>query len=374
MNRFLSGVLALSCAVLAVVGVKNIIRSGILEKYPEPEYLSADERSVRPVYEQLSKTEQSVYTALYRGVNDYDREINLPCEISGKTYSKIYCLLEKQESELFFIDSTYYTAEKIRTAKVIYREDKKDIREMRRELEVAADDGIEDAGLAVNEYDTVMRIHDYIVKKCRYIEENESGYCATAYGCLVENEANCEGYAKAFDLLASRMGLESVLVTGTTDDGENHAWNQVKVDGNWYNIDVTWDDTDVDGDLRRVYFLCDDEFFGETHFPDSEYLQTYDCGDSEGNFYIKNGLYADSEQAAEEILRREIRCGKTQAEIRFADDELYDLFMNEYIEGQEVFQLLIENGWGYGEKITVSVRENKKERCITVLWEQDVQP
>ena len=43
------------------------------------------------------------------------------------------------------------------------------------------------------------------------------------------------------------MGLESQLITGITDKGENHAWNQVKVDGDWYNSDVTWADTD-DGD------------------------------------------------------------------------------------------------------------------------------
>lgn len=369
MKRTFSLVLALACAVLAAVGVKKFIQFGMLAKYPEPQYLSDDEKMVRPAYEQLSKTEKSVYTALYRGMNDYEREIDLPCEISGKTYSKIYCLLEKQEGELFFIDSMYYTAEKIRTAKVIYREDKKRIREMRLELEAATDDGVKNAGNVTNEYDTVMRIHDYIIRKCRYIEENESGYCATAYGCLVQNEANCEGYAKAFDLLASRMGLESILVTGTTDDGENHAWNQVKVDGNWYNIDVTWDDTDVDGDLRRAYFLCDDEIFGATHFPDSEFVRTYDCGDSQGNFYIKNGLYADSEQAADEILRREIKSGASQAELRFANDELYDLFMDKYIKGQEIFWILNENDWDDGKKITVSVRENIKERCITVFWE-----
>lgn len=369
MKRSFSVILALAAAVTAAVGVRKIIQSGILMKYPEPQYLTDDEKMVRPVYEQLSKKEKSVYTALYRGIDGYDKNIRLPCEISGETYSKIYCLLEKQEGELFFIDSTYYTAEKVREAKIIYREDKSRIKEMRLELEVAADEGVKKVDGSLSEYDTVMKIHDYIIKKCRYIEEDEDGYCSTAYGCLVQNEANCEGYAKAFDLLASRMGLESVLVTGTTDDGENHAWNQVKVDGSWYNIDVTWDDTDVDGDMRRAYFLCDDELFGETHFPDSEYIRAYDCGDVQDNFYIKNGLYVDSEQAAEEILRREIANGANQAELRFANDELYDKFMEEYIEGQKIFSLLNENYMGYSRRITVSVSENAKERCITVNWD-----
>lgn len=369
MKRFFSGIIALMCAVLAAVGVNYVIHSGIIAKYPDARYLSDDEKALRPAYEQLSKKEQSVYTAVYRGISNYDKEISLPCEISGDTYSKIYCLLEKQEGDLFFIDSTYYTAEKLRKAKIIYREDKKSIKEMRRELETAVKDGEGDARLGINEYDTVMRIHDYIIKKCRYIEENNSGYCATAYGCLVQNEANCEGYAKAFNLLASRMGLESVLVTGTTDNGENHAWNQVKVGGKWYNIDVTWDESDTDGDLRRVYFLCDDDFFGETHFPDSEYIKPFDCGDSGENYYIKNGLYADSEQEADNILRREIERGETQVEIRFASDELYDSFVKRYIREQEIFGLIYSSGWNSNEKVSVSVRENEKERCVTVFLE-----
>lgn len=369
MKGFICGITALICAVLAAIGVNSIIRSGILAKYPDAQYLSDEEATVRPVYEKLSKKEKSVYTAVYRGVDDCDKQIELPCEISGDTYSKIYCLLEKQEGDLFFIDSTYYTAEKLREAKIIYREDKKRIKEMRRELELATEDGVDDAELGLSEYDTVMRIHDYIIRNCRYIEENDSGYCATAYGCLVQNEANCEGYAKAFNLIASRMGLESILVTGTTDSGENHAWNQVKVDGRWYNIDVTWDESDVEGDLRRVYFLCDDDFFSETHFPDAEYIETYACDDFGENYYIKNGLYADSEQAADDILRREIESGGTQAEIRFANDELYDLFIEKYIKDQEIFGILYASGWESDEKLTVSVRENKKERCVTVFWE-----
>ena len=57
----------------------------------------------------------------------------------------------------------------------------------------------------------------------------------------MEGEALCEGYAKAFDLLAKELDLPSVLVTGVDDSNGNHAWNQVKINGDWYNTDVTWE-------------------------------------------------------------------------------------------------------------------------------------
>ena len=368
MKKFFSAALLVMCIALSAVGVKYIIHSGIFNRYPKAQYLSEDEAEFRPVYGQLSEKEKSLYTAMFRGICDYKEQIDLPYEISGETYSKIYCLLEKQEPELFFIDSNYYTAKKIRNAKIIYRADKKEIKNMKREFDVAADEALGDAELAFDEYNTALRIHDYLIRNCRYIEENESGHCSTAYGCLVQKEANCEGYAKAFSLLASRMGLECILVTGTTDEGENHAWNQVKIDGIWYNIDVTWDDTDIENDIRRVYFLCDDDFFSKTHFPDEEYVSVYECGDSGKNYYIKSGLYADSEQATAEILRREISGGKKQAEIMFSDDALYNWFKKEYIEEQGIFGLLLAYSENAGEYMSVSVQENEKECCITVIW------
>lgn len=51
----------------------------------------------------------------------------------------------------------------------------------------------------------------------------------------------CEGYAKAFQLLMNACGIENIYVTGTSRN-QGHAWNIVKLDGKYYNVDVTWND------------------------------------------------------------------------------------------------------------------------------------
>ena len=62
----------------------------------------------------------------------------------------------------------------------------------------------------------------------------------------------CEGYANTFQLLATKSGVTSVVVTGdvTYSDGSSigHAWNQVKINGTWKTVDVTWNDG---GDSRQ---------------------------------------------------------------------------------------------------------------------------
>lgn len=360
------GNLAVLSAAVIFSGVKFAREAGLLSTRPMPAYLSADEAEERPVYDQLSKKEQAVYEALLRGICDFEEEIALPYEISGETYSKIYCILEKQEGELFYIDSTYYTAEKIREAKIIYRDDAEMIVEMQSELDSAVRNGLSGVTLAAGEYDKAMRIHDYLIRNCEYVVESPSGYGSTAYGCLVEKKANCEGYAKAFGLLAAEAGLKNILVTGVTDKGENHAWNQVCINEKWYNIDVTWDDTDTAGDVKRLYFLCDDKDFGKTHTADREYFEPFDCNGSEENFYIMNNLLAYSVDDADEIIRRELRNGSDKIEVKFETNDVYKDFKHRYIEEKYIFELIFEERSEYYDRAEISVQENVQERCLSI--------
>lgn len=363
---FFIGIVAVLSAALIFSGVKFARETGLLSARPKPAYLLDDEADMRPAYEQFSKKEQAVYEALLRGICDFEEEIPLPYEISGDTYSKIYCTLEKQEGQLFYIDSTYYTAEKISEAKIIYREDVKKIPGMQSEFDSAVEKGLSGVTLSAGEYDAVMRIHDYLIRSCKYVEESQNGYSSTAYGCLVDKKANCEGYAKAFSVLASKAGLKNVLVTGVTDKGENHAWNQVCVNGMWYNIDVTWDDTDVAGEIGRLYFLCNDKDFGRTHMPDKEHFEPFICNGSEENFYIMNGLFAHSVEEAETIIRREIRKGSGKIDIKFETNEIYDSFKRLYIEEKRIFDLLLEDRFDYYERTEIAVQENADERCLSI--------
>ena len=131
----------------------------------------------------------------------------------------------------------------------------------------------------MTEYQKVKAIHDYIVNNTQYDYDNylndtipESSYGPE--GVLVYGKAVCQGYAYAFELLCELEGIDCVVVSGTANGG-GHAWNQVKVDGVWYNIDTTWDDpvaywggvyVDI---LSYDYFLISDEVMYQDHIADN---------------------------------------------------------------------------------------------------------
>jgi hypothetical protein len=118
------------------------------------------------------------------------------------------------------------------------------------------------------DYQKELLIHDYIVENCTYQETAGSKVQYTAYGCLVEGNAVCEGYAEAARLLFSAAGLESYYVEGAGQSSD-HVWNCVVIEDQPYWVDLTWDDpVPADGEsetLSHDYFNLNDSQMNVDH-------------------------------------------------------------------------------------------------------------
>lgn len=113
----------------------------------------------------------------------------------------------------------------------------------------------------------ILFVHDYLINQVSYDYDNylagtvdDAQFCL--YGTLIEKEAVCEGYSKAFMVIMHRLGIECELVESNE---MAHMWNAVKVNGSWYHIDLTWDDPvmygadkDIAGRVAHNYFLLSD--------------------------------------------------------------------------------------------------------------------
>lgn len=124
------------------------------------------------------------------------------------------------------------------------------------------------------DYEKELILHDAMNKNITYAysqggSAEDERWAHTIEGVFSgeHNSAVCEGYAKAFQLLLSAAGIESVYVVGDAS-GTGHAWNQVKIDGQWYNVDSTWNDTGNAGSHK--YFNVPDSTFLIAHKPYTE--------------------------------------------------------------------------------------------------------
>lgn len=144
-----------------------------------------------------------------------------------------------------------------------------------------------------------LAIHDYIVENAEYDVENyENGVYVpedhNAYGVLVKGIGVCESYAKAMYELLTTVGIECKYVTGNLEGNVGHAWNMVKLDdGQWYNVDATWDDptyTNAASKLVKVshkYFNLNDTEFNKDHVRGA-YEQNYPAAN--GTLYSADNM------------------------------------------------------------------------------------
>ncbi len=139
------------------------------------------------------------------------------------------------------------------------REEKKQDQEMEPIIQNILSTVITDG---MTDYDKIKALHDYIALNCAYDISQSQPYIHSPYGVIVKKLAVCEGYAEAYKLLLERCGIECKIIYGTA--AENHEWNAVLLDGEWYAVDVTWDDpvpTLKDG-VIYTYFLKSDSAMG----------------------------------------------------------------------------------------------------------------
>lgn len=117
-----------------------------------------------------------------------------------------------------------------------------------------------------------LAIHDRLSEEIHYDESSlsvlggHSEHAADLYGGLVEHNAICTGYAVSFALMMEMIGVEAIVVEGTNSEGNAHAWDQVRLDGEWYCVDLTWDDLDPETGsvyVKHQYFNCTGDYFYE---------------------------------------------------------------------------------------------------------------
>lgn len=133
-----------------------------------------------------------------------------------------------------------------------------------------------------NTYENIKMVHDYLIENTEYDTSVSKENIYNIYGAMVNKQAVCEGYAKSFKYLMDALGIPCTLVIGeaTNSEGqtENHAWNYVQIDENWYAIDCTWDDPIsstgwVSEASKYRYFLKGSDDMAKNHEPSGQFTE-----------------------------------------------------------------------------------------------------
>ena len=246
-------------------------------------------------------SESEFYNALKEGLERFDDKIILKVtNYNSKTYdlniiNKI--LIENPTISYGYngcsasIQGYPGSAEQTLTISVKYAKDKDTMIRHKREAEAEADRVIAKViKPGMNDFQKELALHDYLVESAEYDTAHVNDKPVrpedhNPYGILVEKTGVCESYAKAFSLLLNKARIENKYVTGYGSHGdgtgERHGWSMVKLDGEWYCVDVTWDDPIYSGHTKPMlpishkYFNLTDAEMGKDHRIEAEPGVTY---------------------------------------------------------------------------------------------------
>lgn len=231
------------------------------------------------------------YNAIKSGVENFESKIRLGTEVDKNEIWMIFNSYRSDHPEHFWLNPVTFSlgtlyadgaSESFIVPKYFFT--KEQMSAETEKINAAADELLKGITPSMPEFEREMLLHDRLAKSITY-DLNEK-YAHTAYGALVNGRAVCDGYTQAFQYLLQRVGIQSFMVTGA-GKGSNHAWNIVRIDGMYYNVDLTWDDQE--SETFHAYFNLTDERIKEDHTFDTTVYRIPECNSTDANYFTHFG-------------------------------------------------------------------------------------
>lgn len=216
-----------------------------------------------PYYAMLNEGLRTVYGQLYAAVSEYKTSVIPASSLTLEEAEAVVSALTNDHPELFWLGSeykvSYLSNGKAVKITVEFNMPAEMIPEAKIKFDTASEAVIGTAGQLTSFYEREKYVHDYILQHAQY-DSSDVISAQSAYSALVSGKTVCAGYSKAFQYLMTRLNIPTYYCTGYSS-GE-HAWNLVRLDDGYYNVDLTWDAKEP---VSYAYFNRTDQEFSETH-------------------------------------------------------------------------------------------------------------
>jgi hypothetical protein len=174
-----------------------------------------------------------------------------------------------------------------------------------------------------SQYEKALWLHDWLLDQLEY--DNTLKW-SSAESALTRELGTCQSYESAYAKLLTAAGIEN---SETRDTYDGHTWNAMKLDGQWYQTDCTWDDSSDNWysfDQRHLYFGLTDELMAIAHPGHSKIYTTDDYKTRStslaDNYFVRAGDAAKWAKAYSDRIQKNLDAGKTEFEIA-ADNASY---------------------------------------------------
>ena len=339
-----------------------------VEELRQMEVAQSEEGHQEYYFKQLNEEEQRVYREFLKGIRAREKDFYLTLS-QDDSIDRCYHAVLKDHPEIFWVhnhekiykttysDSDYCTF----TPGYIYTES--EISEIQNAMEAGFQEVSSLIPADASDYEKVRIVYTYVIDNTQYQASDDDQSIA---GVFWKKEAVCAGYAGAVQYLLERIGVPCIYVDGSTQGStEGHAWNIVKLDGEYYYVDATnGDQPDIlNGNAAQleehktiIYdYLCPFPEEYEKKYIRSEELTVPDCTAKDMNFYVLNqGCFDGYDwETIYDYCKMRLDNGAAVVRFKFSNQEAFAAACNELLDNGEVQNVaqyyMKQNGLGQVE-------------------------
>ena len=331
---------------------------GAMQEEPEPaEQVVQRESEQGYAYGKLSGEKQELYLEIRDALINFEEDVRLSSCDKEEISDVFQCVLN-DHPEIFYVEGYTYTEytlgeilKKI-TFTGSYRFKQEEIAEKQKLIDAYAERCLSGMPAYADDYTKVKYIYEYLIHNTEYdaaVGDNQN-ICSV----FIEGRSVCQGYAKATQYLLNKAGVFATLVLGHVVGGEGHAWNLVRIDGEYYYVDTTWGDASYQAvgtstgypaekipTINYDYLCVPTEQMNLTHTLDNV-VELPECNSMAANYYVREGFYFTewNEEQVERIFHEEYEKGSAYVTLKCVNEDVYRQMQEALIERQEVFRYL----------------------------------
>ncbi|MCD7885510.1 MAG: hypothetical protein LUI87_17700 [Lachnospiraceae bacterium] len=317
-------------------------------------------------FRQLTQTEKTLYLALYNGVVKLQKEISVPgISADSDEVDHVYHAITHDCPHLYYFNQSVLNLKKSRVETIFlpqYFCSRAQVAVYNARLETAVNTLIRDLQLArVPESVKVRRVHDYFCQNVTYDQEalctddvNRLVSAHSVIGVFARQRAVCEGIAKAVKLLLNAAGMKCIVVSGSSNMGNStsmrknsgameksdpHAWNIVKINGEAYHLDVTWDMTTSNREKNEIqydYYNLTDMRIRRDH---EGFFGMPACRAGTEDYFSQNHLDFYSKRELCTYIRRGVEAGQQAFYFRYNGREPIDQIVSDMVDFLQQMEL-----------------------------------
>ena len=219
-----------------------------------------------------------------------------------------------------------------------------------------------------SDYSKALWLHDWLLEQLDY---DNSLKWSSVESALTRSSGTCQAYERAYAKLLSAAGIENAE---TRDTYDGHTWNAMKLDGKWYQVDCTWDDSSenyYNFNRTHLYFALSDELMAIAH-QGHKNIYTVEgyatpSNSLEHNYFVQNG---DAQQWVESYINRiqeNLNNKNTEFSIQ-ADNSTYPPSIYG-IQNGIIAYVMNQNEWfANGKKVELVAKTNDKQFDFIVTY------